>query len=614
MMSSLYSTGKTTTTEKKNSDVKMVSADNTKESSSSMDAEAVELSMDAEALRSAVQEVRRGIDREKREHFGRMEALEEQIVKRTKELVELKESPDILDAKTRAEWREIVAHGRATAVPAPPTPTVVGDKATALRERLTTVLETLDDVDLSTHRRDLLQRESRVLERIVSNDEETPRRGTPSRRTSSWATWRSWSSSSVTSSELPRVEVLKLVKENEELIRTESEVFLRSKQQGDTFVDVEFPPKPRTKTALLCRRCGEIGPDDSSCCDLKVSSTKFGDEWLASAVAAVVLTSPEALRTAITTGDKGQYRVRICEGGLRHTVTIDDFLPCDTSGSLVVDSRFAFIEKAVAKLRGSSKLLRSGSIAEGLLDVTASPTLSLAIDDTTFAQLERANAIVVAFIENDDRAYPINAITSVDDRRLVRLCDVWGHRQFTSVAGLKWWTPEFRAKLAAQLGSTSAEVQSVGTWLTFDQLVDQFTAWTVALPVTMASRPWYEARARVHLKKQRTQVVRLHLSEASSRLYVTAYNQTLSDASHIGLAIFRDGSQVAAAQDPKARYLVCPASLDMRSWAPGNYVVCIYSPKRRVAAVSVHAEANVVLSTMNYDSDLVHRALSSFNY
>ncbi|EGB09232.1 hypothetical protein AURANDRAFT_25044, partial [Aureococcus anophagefferens] len=104
---------------------------------------------------------------------------------------------------------------------------------------------------------------------------------------------------------------------------------------------------------------------------------KLGDCWLMCALSACA-EFPEVIRALFpgvmqTFQSSGLYRVRLCTGGLWHTVTLDDYFPCDVGAGTPIFSRangeelwVLLLEKAMAKLSGNYFRLRGGLAAEGL--------------------------------------------------------------------------------------------------------------------------------------------------------------------------------------------------------------------------------------------------------
>ena len=92
----------------------------------------------------------------------------------------------------------------------------------------------------------------------------------------------------------------------------------------------------------------------------------------------------------------GVYRVKLCKNGEWLSITIDDYFPCYPMGGPVFSRNetneiwVLILEKAYAKLHGNYYLLRGGSVAEGLIDLTGCPTLTYYFNDENFqADIEK---------------------------------------------------------------------------------------------------------------------------------------------------------------------------------------------------------------------------------
>lgn len=332
------------------------------------------------------------------------------------------------------------------------------------------------------------------------------------------------------------------------------------------FVDLDFPPtddaalfgrrdaKPKYDGSVVWRRASDIfkSPSifSSGINPTDVRHGALGDSWFICALSAVaefpelvMALFPSDLRELQRTG---LYRVRLNQGGLWQTVTIDDFLPCDAQ-AYDNDPRSVcshangpqlwvlLIEKAAAKLRGGYYHLRADFATHGLVDLTGFPTFKIrlraSLDESRLfdllAEADRYGAIMCASTPGESNftlsmraessitgllpghAYSLLAACAVGDHRLVRVRNPWGSFEWKgewSNADTRWTQPGVAVTVAKHLGCKPSEVAKcadVSTfWMSIHDFAAHFVSVAICLKRSFDSKPWCEARARGHLMRQ----------------------------------------------------------------------------------------------------------------
>ena len=130
------------------------------------------------------------------------------------------------------------------------------------------------------------------------------------------------------------------------------------------------------------------------------------DEYFLSAVAALIVKNENLVKRLFETktyNEEGVYRIRLCRSGRWQTVTIDDFIPCQTGGGPLFstlnspdnleseENQSSFwlhlLEKAYAKTKGGYKYLEGGSTCEALRDLTGYPLTRFDFSDQSVVSM-----------------------------------------------------------------------------------------------------------------------------------------------------------------------------------------------------------------------------------
>uniref|UniRef100_A0A6B2L0T4 Calpain catalytic domain-containing protein n=1 Tax=Arcella intermedia TaxID=1963864 RepID=A0A6B2L0T4_9EUKA len=185
------------------------------------------------------------------------------------------------------------------------------------------------------------------------------------------------------------------------------------------FVDDQFPPTPRSlyksphkrkrSEDIIWLRPRDIRTDHAwtvfrgnTITGTDIVQGSLGNCWFLAALSVIAEQRPELILKLVLTktlSSYGIYQLRLCHKGVWQTVTIDDYLPCHSHYKNLVYSRsthgqlwVSLVEKAHAKLHGSYEAVVSGSIEDGLRELTGVPCESLRLDvskiDEIWARLE----------------------------------------------------------------------------------------------------------------------------------------------------------------------------------------------------------------------------------
>jgi calpain-15 len=212
------------------------------------------------------------------------------------------------------------------------------------------------------------------------------------------------------------------------------------------FIDIEFPPldssiyKEMNKEAfsqlLHWRRPHEflrvdyaeslkepmVFSDDIQPTD--IHQGQLGDTWFASALAALT-ERPGLIERLFVTKDitkSGIYRVKLCKNGEWVSITIDDYFPCYPMGAPVFCRNEAneiwvmALEKAYAKIHGHYYLLKGGTVAEALLDLTGCPTITYCFSDEVTQQEIEKGIMWLNIKDHFDDGYLLCASTAGEER------------------------------------------------------------------------------------------------------------------------------------------------------------------------------------------------------
>ena len=121
--------------------------------------------------------------------------------------------------------------------------------------------------------------------------------------------------------------------------------------------------------------------------------------------------------------ESGLYRIRLCTGGLWHTVTLDDYFPCTVDSGTPIFSRangaemwVLLLEKAMAKLSGNYFRLRGGLAAEGLMDLTGFPTFRFKFKNVLVKKMVKDGTLFEKIVFADKNSAVACASTPGEDR------------------------------------------------------------------------------------------------------------------------------------------------------------------------------------------------------
>lgn len=204
-----------------------------------------------------------------------------------------------------------------------------------------------------------------------------------------------------------------------------------------SFIDPYFPPDDSSinkgtdkviDTVIQWRRPHEFLPGDFKVFDTiepnDIKQGKLGDCWFMCALASLA-ERPELVERLFITKEsspQGFYQVRFCKSGEWVRVTIDDYFPCFPKDNPIFSRSHGnelwvlLLEKAYAKLHGSYSLLRGGWAAEGMMDLTGCPTLSIEFTTEEGQSLIKADQIWELLKKYDDSGALISASTAGEDR------------------------------------------------------------------------------------------------------------------------------------------------------------------------------------------------------
>ena len=300
------------------------------------------------------------------------------------------------------------------------------------------------------------------------------------------------------------------------------------------FIDIEFPPldasiykelnKEPFDQLLHWRRPSEFlrvdyaeGLKDPSVFGDDIQPTdihqgQLGDTWFMSA-AACLTERPGLIERLFITKDinkAGIYRVKLCKNGEWLSVTIDDYIPCYPMGAPVFSRNenneiwVLILEKAYAKLHGNYYLLKGGSVAEGLIDLTGCPTISYHFSDENIQKdIEKGimwlnikdhfddGYLLCASTPGDERwsdvnymdslpagllpghSYSIISCKEISGNKLLNIRNPWGKLEWNGdwSSGSSLWTQDVKRYINPNFDEDDANF-----WMNFDDFTQHFNA------------------------------------------------------------------------------------------------------------------------------------------
>ncbi|KAH8057053.1 protease-like protein [Aureococcus anophagefferens] len=655
-----------------------------------LDAQLLTLRKDASALRMAVAELQRTLRSEGVAHSARLGALNAQLKTKDGELAAARSS--------KAARTSDAAIAAPAPVAAAARPDALVSRSAVVEQELGAVEEELarsrgDRLGLLRERHGDLEREAAILMRLNKN------------KTGNGGYVEEESLATESNPDAPppppraptRLEAIKLTKQQEAGVLADIKAMegldakhlnfewdpvarLASELGDQKFVDLDYPPLETPGTyattevkkphKLVYKRAssiygnpevfsGGIAPDD-------IKQGKLGDCWLMCALSACA-EFPEVIRALFpgvmqTFQSSGLYRVRLCTGGLWHTVTLDDYFPCDVGAGTPIFSRangeelwVLLLEKAMAKLSGNYFRLRGGLAAEGLMDLTGFPTFrfkfknvlvkKMVKDGTLFDKLvfaDKNKAVACASTPGEDRftegkgdtkipksglvpghAYSLIAAREIDGQKLVCLRNPWGKFEWDGAWGDSdpRWTAAMKEKMGKALGVPAADVIKDGDgtfWMGYEDFITHFASFSFALQQSIAGTKWHEARQRGHLAlDDMSEMYSLHLTQPS-HVFVGVHQHderclgSAGDYMDVGFTVVRRPSgrtsgdfELQTAVSPcKDRQQFAPAMTSPaahKKWAPGEYVICVYTTGVALRAARPHPR-----TAWPPDFDVVH--------
>jgi len=245
--------------------------------------------------------------------------------------------------------------------------------------------------------------------------------------------------------------------------------------------DLYFPTVKRGAQAIkLYKRIsdfpgGKLFVDGIDQGDVKQGA--LGDCWFLSSLCVLAGQGASTMKDLFTSVniDTGVVQCRFFKDNDWQFVTIDDRIPCGANGQPCFASCrdsselwVPLIEKAYAKLHGNFEAIESGSITDGLVDLTGEGSEVLDIQKTdnfwnmlhqgyksgylmgcaaqaAGAGVEEATPLGILMLH----AYGVLKVVEVDDFKLVCVRNPWGRHEWRGrwSDNSKEWTPEIMKKL-----------------------------------------------------------------------------------------------------------------------------------------------------------------------
>lgn len=274
------------------------------------------------------------------------------------------------------------------------------------------------------------------------------------------------------------------------------------RSKGKKYEDPQFPAAPSSlfpsnpnlsKSVTRWRRPEEISPNPQLFVDGveegDVQQGSLGDCWFISALSVLAAAEGNLVSNVITAAypKEGVYQCRFYKNGEWKFVTIDDRIPCGSSGKPFFASCrdpnemwVPIVEKAYAKLHGNYGAIEAGDVNEGLVDLTGEVSEHIILGNDKSSTPKDA-ALFKRLAENikesylmgcsivskesameektsqgllKNHAYAIIDCQEVQGVKLLRLRNPWGQFEWKGrwSDGSKEWTPQLKKHFNFEFG------------------------------------------------------------------------------------------------------------------------------------------------------------------
>eukprot|EP00697_Spironema_sp_BW2_P001381 gnl/Spiro4/11844_TR6248_c0_g1_i1.p1 gnl/Spiro4/11844_TR6248_c0_g1~~gnl/Spiro4/11844_TR6248_c0_g1_i1.p1 ORF type:complete len:668 (-),score=152.08 gnl/Spiro4/11844_TR6248_c0_g1_i1:54-1985(-) len=287
------------------------------------------------------------------------------------------------------------------------------------------------------------------------------------------------------------------------------------------FSDPDFPPNnnsiyhdPRRPTSEITglagwKRVGEICSNPQlfvdGANDGDVKQGGLGDCWFIGALA-VIADHPDLINRLVVSAhpEQGFYQFRFYKEAQWVTVSIDDYIPVNSSGKPIFgrckdpnETWVMLLEKAYAKLHKSYEAIIGGSVANALVDLTGGTADKLffgprdenhnvVVDGSLWDVLARATSdgVLLGCASSQGgseepnslgilsgHAYSILEVREACGARLLRIRNPWGDVEWKGPwsDGSAEWTPRVLSEM-----NYSPDIHDGSFWMCYEDFVEQY--------------------------------------------------------------------------------------------------------------------------------------------